>query len=147
MPYAADEEELRAGRHHEHHARDGRPLGREVARDVERAGEVEVEHPRAPVGAERLGRHHRREQGERQRDDARVLAVRREDLVVAGLDREERGDADEDQRRHERDHERDSGQHLVPEGSGAGRERAGSVCRQIVTSAQIGALRGPSYDR
>ena len=35
---------------------------------------------------------------------------------MARLDRHEGGDADEDQRRHVRDHERDSGQHLVPEG-------------------------------
>ena len=34
---------------------------------------------------------------------------------MARLDRQEGGDADEDQRRDERDHERDSGQHLVPE--------------------------------
>ena len=127
--------------------RDRRPLGGEVARHVERPGEIEVEHPRAPVGAERLRRHQRGEERERQRDDVRVLAVRRQDLVVAGLDRQEGGDADEDQRRHERDHERDPRQHLVPEAPVQARGRAGACARQIVTSAQTGALRGPSYAR
>ena len=34
---------------------------------------------------------------------------------MARLDGQKGGDADEDQRRHERDHERDPRQHLVPE--------------------------------
>ena len=34
---------------------------------------------------------------------------------MARLDRQEGGDADEDQRRHERDHEREPGQDLVAE--------------------------------
>ena len=74
-----EEEELRADRHHEHHAGDRRPLRGEVALHVERACQVEVEHPGAPVGAERLRRDERGEERERHRDLAGVLAVGRQD--------------------------------------------------------------------
>ena len=51
-------------------------LGEEIAVAVERPGEIEPEHSRAPVRAERLGSDERREERERAPDEERVLAVR-----------------------------------------------------------------------
>ena len=84
----------------------------QVARPVERAGEVEAEHPRAAVRAQRLRRDERGEERERAADEERVLAVRDEVLLeqVVG----ERRDDDGEQGGEESDDERDHGQHLVP---------------------------------
>ena len=81
-----EHEEQRAERDQEHHGEHRARLGDEVAVAVERPGEVEAEHPRAPVGAERLGSDERGEERERAADEERVLAVRDqvvlEDVVV-----------------------------------------------------------------
>ena len=69
-------------RDQEHDREHGRALGGEVAVAIERPGEVEPEHPRAAVGAERLGRDERGEERERAADEERVLAVG--DEVVDG---------------------------------------------------------------
>ena len=69
-------EEQRAERDQEHDGEDARSLGDEVAGAVERPGEVEAEHPAAPVRAERLGSDQRREERERAPDDEHVVAVR-----------------------------------------------------------------------
>ena len=106
-----EHEEQRAERDQEHDGEDAHRLREEVAVAVERAGEVEAEHPRAPVRAERLGRDQRGEERERAADDERVVAVG--DQVVG---REVVGDhrkRDGEERRKKGDRERDRGQHLV----------------------------------
>ena len=94
-----EHEELRPHGHEQHDGEHRRPLRGEVAVAVERAGEVEVEHARAPVGAESLGRDERANSTSAIDDRAVVRAVRREDVLADEVDGEESCDADVDEGR------------------------------------------------
>ena len=87
-------------------------LGEEIAVAVERPGEIEAEHSRPAVRAERLGSNERGEECERAPDEEHVVAVRDQVVGVEAVD--DRGDGDRDEGGQERDHERDRGQDLVP---------------------------------
>ena len=84
---------------------------RQVARTVERAGEIEAEQTRAAVGAQSLRREQGRKQDERAAGEEPVVAER--DEVVLGDGIREPGDGQRDEGGDERDRERDRRQHLV----------------------------------
>ena len=94
----------------QHRAEHRHPLGGEVARAVERAGEVEAEQARSAVGAQRLGRQQRREEDERAAGEEPVVAVR--DEVVGSESSGRGGEGERDEGRDEGDGERDRGQTL-----------------------------------
>ena len=91
----SEHEQERTDRRQEHDADHGGALGREVARAIERAGEVQPQHAAPPVRAERLWREQRREERERAADEEGVLPVRDQlvDADVLGDDGEKSTEA------------------------------------------------------
>ncbi len=111
MHVRREHEEQRADGDQEHDGEDAESFREQIAVPVQRAGEVEPEHSRAPVWAERLWSDERCEERERAADDEHVVAVRDEvrgDDVVR-----EHGEGDRGERRQVCDRERDRRQHLV----------------------------------
>ena len=116
-------EEQRAEGDQEHDGEDARSLCGQVASAVERPGEVEAEHPGAPVRAQRLGGDERCEERKRAADEEHVVAVA-DEVVGDDVVRDDR-ERDRDERGQERDRERDRGQHLVARRPARGRARDG----------------------
>ncbi|CAN5297088.1 hypothetical protein BH20ACT13_BH20ACT13_13340 [soil metagenome] len=106
-----EHEEQWSGGDQEHDREDGDTLGAEVAVSVERAGEIEPEHPRASIGTERLRRDQRGEERERASRDERVVAVG--DEVVDGEILEDHRKGHRDESGEKGDRERDRRQHFV----------------------------------
>ena len=92
-------------------AKTATPLADEIAVTVERPGEIEPEHPRAPIGAEGLRSDERGEERERAPGDERVVAVG--DEVVDGEILEDHREGHRDESGEKGDGERDRRQHLV----------------------------------
>ena len=106
-----EHEEQRPDGDQEHDREDGDTLGHEIPVAVERAGEIEPEHSRASIGAERLRSDQRGEERERASGDERVVAVG--DQVVDGEILEDHREGHRDESGKKGDGERDRGQHLV----------------------------------
>ena len=104
-------EEQRAERDQEHGRKDTHSLRHQIAIAIERPGEVEAEHPRALVRAQRLGSDERGEETERAPDDEHVVAVG-DEVAAADVLCEHRVQ-DGGERRQIGDRKRERRQHLV----------------------------------